>query len=69
MSIRSGPWKLINKLGSGGFSRPQHVKPSVDGPQGQLYNLDDDPRETQNLWLQHPEIVKRLQAELARIRQ
>jgi hypothetical protein len=41
----------------------------VDGPQGQLYNLDDDPRETQNLWLQHPEIVKRLQAELARIRQ
>ncbi len=68
MTIRSGPWKLIDGLGSGGFSKPHRVKPSPGGPKGQLYNLDDDPGETKNLWQSHPEIVKRLQAELSAIR-
>lgn len=67
MSIRSGPWKLINDLGSGGFSKPGKIRPSPGGPEGQLYNLDNDPGETQNLWLSHPEVVKRLKAELAAI--
>ena len=61
-SIRQGAWKLILGLGSGGFSQPNQVEPEPAGPQGQLYNLDDDPSETHNLWLERPEIVARLTA-------
>jgi len=67
MTIRSGPWKLINGLGSGGFSKPARIRPEPDGPQGQLYHLARDPGETDNLWLKEPEVVKRLQDELAAI--
>jgi hypothetical protein len=34
-----------------------------DAP-GQLYNLETDPGETTNLYSKHPEIVKRLKAQL-----
>lgn len=67
MMIRSGDWKLINQLGSGGFSQPKNLKPQPGGPTGQLYNLRDDLAETQNLYLKHPEIVARLEAEMQRI--
>jgi arylsulfatase A-like enzyme len=66
MMIRSGDWKLINQLGSGGFSEPSAIKPEPGGPAGQLYNLRTDPAETNNLFLKHPEIVTRLKAELDR---
>ena len=33
-SIRSGPWKYIDRLGSGGFSEPKEIKPAKDGPRG-----------------------------------
>lgn len=59
-AIRQGKWKLILELGSGGFSRPVHVDPIPGGPQGQLYDVKDDVREQHNLWMKHPEIVKRL---------
>jgi len=68
MTIRSGPWKLIAALGSGGFSQPRRIKPTPGGPQGQLYNLADDLGETNNLYQKAPEVVKRLRVELARIR-
>ncbi len=68
MTIRSGPWKLISGLGSGGFSKPARIKPQSGGPQGQLYNLSDDSRESNNLYQDHPDIVKRLSSELSRIR-
>jgi len=67
MSIRSGPWKLITTLGSGGFSKPKFVKPVSGGPTAQLYNMATDKAETSNVFLKHPDIVKRLQAELAHI--
>ncbi|MFN3168750.1 MAG: sulfatase family protein [Phycisphaeraceae bacterium] len=68
-AIRVGDWKLIeNNLGSGGFSSPGRVAPQPDGPQGQLYNLKRDPKETDNRWLDEPEIVEALQAELDRVR-
>ncbi|MCH8923670.1 MAG: arylsulfatase, partial [Planctomycetes bacterium] len=38
MTIRMGDWKLIDGLGSGGFSRPRRVKPGRGDPPGQLYN-------------------------------
>lgn len=69
MTIRSGPWKLIAGLGSGGFLHPKRGDRKPRGPQGQLYNLADDPGETQNLYQQRPDIVRRLEEELARIRQ
>ena len=65
-SIRQGPWKLEFGLGSGGFSDPQHIDPVPGGPQGQLYNLESDPAEAENLWLKRPEVVKRLTALLTK---
>lgn len=67
MVIRSGHWKLIDSLGSGGFTKPSRIKPEPNGPVGQLYNLADDPGESINLYLQRPEIVKRLEAEMEQI--
>lgn len=69
-AIRRGDWKLIEgNLGSGGFSKPGNVKPKADGPQGQLYNLVDDPKESKNLWMDEPAKVKELLAELNAIRE
>lgn len=60
--IRQGPWKLALALGSHGFSDPRDIKPKPGEAKGQLYNLDDDPREQKNLWLEKPEMVARLTA-------
>jgi arylsulfatase A len=62
LAIRQGPWKLALALGSHGFSIPRDIKPKPGEAQGQLYNLDDDPREQKNLWLEKPAIVGRLTA-------
>ncbi len=68
-AIRSGPWKMIPQRGSGGFTFPKELDPAkVGGPDGQLYNLDDDPSETKNVWNEHPDVVKRLKAQLAKTR-
>ena len=67
-SIRLGDWKYINLIGSGGFSKPSRIKPTPGGPTGQLYNLKNDPGELNNLFLTHPDIVKQLETEMARIR-
>ena len=64
MMIRSGDWKLINGLGSGGFTRPSTIKPKPGEPAVQLYNLRTDPAETTNLAAQHPDKVKELLAAL-----
>lgn len=67
MTIRSGSWKLIQALGSGGFSQPRRIQPEEGDPIGQLYNLDLDPGETKNLYNDEPEIVARLINEMAEI--
>lgn len=58
--VRVANWKLITHLGSGGFSPPRREKPVADGPRGQLYDLERDPGETNNLWLHRPDVVARL---------
>lgn len=68
-AIRKGDWKLMEQLGSGGFTLPRSVEPKSGGPAGQLYNLAEDPLETKNLYLENPEMVETLTGELARIRQ
>ena len=67
-AIRAGEWKLIEGLGSGGFTQPASIEPDAQGPIGQLYNLHDDPSEQVNLYLEKPDVVDRLQALLDRQR-
>jgi arylsulfatase A-like enzyme len=68
MSIRQGPWKYLDHRGSGGNNYEQgELKPfalpdTALGAPGQLYNLADDPGETNNLYLKHPEIAQRLKS-------
>lgn len=59
-AIRQGPWKLILETdGSGGWVRPSDEPPSPERP-GQLYNLEEDPKEQRNLYTDRPEVVDRL---------
>ncbi len=67
-AVRSGPWKLILGTGSGGNSEPRRYTPLPDQPAGQLYNLEDDHRETLNLYHLRPDVVAELEALLARYR-
>jgi arylsulfatase A-like enzyme len=67
LTIRKGPWKLIQGLGSGGFSKPSRIKASEGGPRGQLYHLNQDPSESINLYMEHPELVKELEQQLKAI--
>src|SRR5690606_33133087 len=59
-SIQNREWKLIEALGSGGFTQPATAEPMVDGPSGQLYHLRNDPEEQVNVWLEHPEVVQEM---------
>lgn len=61
-SIRQGEWKLCVDLGSGGFTEPRTEKPTPDGPQGQLYNLREDPAELTNVYRFFPRVVEKLTA-------
>ena len=64
-AIRKGRWKLLCSASSGGWSYP---KPGVDKeviaklPPLQVYDMQEDPSETTNVYLEHPEIVKELKA-------
>jgi len=51
---------MIPQRGSGGFTAPREIEPAEGEPTGQLYHLTNDPSETKNLWLEHPEVVRRL---------
>ncbi len=68
LAIRKGPWKYLDHRGSGGNNYDQGelkrfalADTAPDAP-GQLYNLDTDPRETDNLYFKHPEIVNELKS-------
>lgn len=60
--VRDGNWKLIRHRGSGGFTRKAKTGPEP----GQLYDLDVDLGETENVYAQHPQIVARLHQHAAR---
>jgi hypothetical protein len=71
LSVRKGPWKYLDHRGSGGndYESNEQLHPYVlperapDAP-GQLYNLDEDPGETTNLYFENPEIVEELRTQL-----
>ena len=69
MMVRDGDWKFIDGLGSGGFSRPKKVQQPENGPAGQLYDLANDLGESDNLYLEKPQIVGRLKGLLEQIQQ
>lgn len=60
-SIRQGKWKLIFCPGSGGWSDPVPKKAKeMELPLLQLYDLDEDIAETQNVVREHPKVAKKL---------
>lgn len=67
-AIRQGPWKMVEKRGSGGFSPPSQYEPGADEPQGQLYNLEADPMEATNVYDQYPRKVAEMQTLLNSLR-
>ncbi len=67
-AIRDGNWKMIEGLGSGGFSEPKNPKPGPGDPEGQLYNMKNDPKEKNNQYLVEKEKVIELKAKLKVIR-
>lgn len=66
--IRQGDWKLIEGLGSGGFTMPKFEKQLANGPKYQLYNIKNDPLEQENLYLQNPEIANALYTRLQTVK-
>jgi arylsulfatase A-like enzyme len=77
LAIRQGDWKYLDHKGSGGsnynrdgeWGLKQYALPekAPDAP-GQLYNLKDDPGETNNLYFKKPGIRKELQAKLEKFK-
>lgn len=68
-AIRDTRWKLVLGLGSGGFSKPSHLDPQPDGPSGQLFDLENDPSEANDLFQKRPDVVARLTALLRQYQQ
>ena len=67
-TIRQGDWKLLLSASSGGWSAPTPTDTlALDSlPPIQLYNMKYDPSETTNVDAEHPEIVSRLRALMAK---
>jgi arylsulfatase A-like enzyme len=65
-AVREENWKAIFSLGSGGSSKPRDPDPVPEGPRGQLYDMSEDWRETDNLWLDKPDVVERLTSVMTR---
>jgi len=61
-SIRKGKWKLEMCPGSGGWSHPRPGVECEGLPPIQLYDLNADIGERQNLYEEHPEIVEELKS-------
>ena len=78
LAIRRGPWKYLDHKGSGGnnytragrWGMKKYIVPEK-APQapGQLYNLNSDPGETENLYYKNPEIVKELKEKLEQFKE
>lgn len=66
--LRKDGWKFIDCVGSGGFTPPSRLDPVEGGPEGQLYNLDKDPLESTNLYLEGEDKVKELSALLDKLK-
>ncbi|WP_179336187.1 sulfatase family protein [Winogradskyella costae] len=62
---RLGKWKLLLSKGSGGWSFPKEDDPTLDTmPVAQLYDMENDPAETTNLYTTRPEVAEQLLKQL-----
>lgn len=67
-AVRQGPWKLILCPDSGGWSAPRPGSPAARSlPPVQLYNLNHDPTESENLYDNHRDVTDRLLGHLTKI--
>ncbi|HCN75953.1 MAG TPA: arylsulfatase [Verrucomicrobiales bacterium] len=66
-AIREGKWKLALCPGSGGWSEPRPGKEPRDAPPVQLFDLETDIGETNNVAAANEDIVKCLQMKLEEI--
>ena len=67
-AIRFGDWKMIEKLGSGGFSLPVKIEPKSKLNQERLYNMKEDSSEKINLADDYPKIIAEMKYKLDSIR-
>jgi arylsulfatase A-like enzyme len=67
-SIRNGDWKMIEKLGSGGFSLPKIIDSMPGVRQERLYNMREDLSEQINLADDYPKIIAGMKYKLDSIR-
>ncbi len=65
-SIRKGNWKLEMCAGSGGWSYPKPGEECEGLPDIQLYNLDSDVAEQNNVYDKYPEVVEDLKTLLTK---
>jgi arylsulfatase A-like enzyme len=63
-AYRQGKWKLLLARGSGGWTSPTEKQVKADALPAQLYDMEKDPGEQNNLYLSHPEVAQRLLADL-----
>ena len=63
-AYRVGKWKLLLAKSSGGWTVPTEADAASDAPKAQLYDMEADPGETNNLYASHPEIAERLLRQL-----
>ena len=67
-AIRYGDWKMIEKIGSGGFTAPTNLPtPPGERPE-RLFNLKDDPSENSNISYKFPKKLEQLKQQLDSIK-
>lgn len=66
-AIRAGRFKAVFTSGSGGFSTPVGRPVTGSASDGQLYDLENDPGERENLWRSRPDVVAELWERLLEI--
>ncbi len=59
-AFRQGKWKLLLSKASGGWTSPKENEVPEGAVIAQLYDLENDPGEENNLYLSHPEVADRL---------
>ena len=66
-AIIKGQWKLIIGSGAGWINKNKFQ--NIEGPEGELYNIQKDPSEKNNLYIENPTMVTQLTALLDKYKQ